>query len=157
MNRFKPLQTQYVQGFFEPERATSLFEHLRTTVSWEDGIRSRKGFTRKAKPLDIEENKRVHDFILEAVQNICSHDYAILGVYLNYYVDGNMWTPSHSHPKQHQIVISLGATRKLIVGKKTFNMSNGDIILFGGSAHEVPKEPEIKDGRISIATFMVPI
>ena len=58
------------------------------------------------------------------------------------------------YPKQCQVVISLGATRTLIIGKKTFSLNNGDVIIFGSSTHGVPKEPTITNGRISIATFM---
>lgn len=79
------------------------------------------------------------------------------GVYLNYYRNGEMWTPNHSRPGTHQLVISLGATRTLEVTKKKIPMKNGDAILFGSATHGVPKEPEITTGRISIATFMRPV
>jgi quercetin dioxygenase-like cupin family protein len=75
---------------------------------------------------------------------------------LNRYRNGDDFTPSHSHPRQHQIVVSLGASRTLKVGAKNYRLSHGDVILFGSSAHEVPKEPECKSERISIAVFMAP-
>src|SRR6185437_2683573 len=56
---------------------------------------------------------------------------------------------------QIQCVISLGTTRILKVGKKNYQMGNGDIIFFGSSSHGVLKEPGITTGRISIATFCV--
>jgi hypothetical protein len=79
-----------------------------------------------------------------------------LGAYINYYRDGNDWAPSHSHPKQVQMIISLGTTRNLIVGTKTYILNSGDMIIFGSSTHQVHVEPEVTEGRISIATFMVP-
>lgn len=83
--------------------------------------------------------------------------YQILGIYLNYYKDETMYTPSHSH-KTHQLVLSLGETRTLIVGSKQYMMEHNSCILFGKSSHKVPKELEKKKkGRISIATFMLPI
>lgn len=59
----------------------------------------------------------------------------------------------YSHPGLVQIVISFGATRTLIIGKKEYNSKNGNVFIFGSSTHGVPKEPKIKDGRISIALF----
>ena len=67
-----------------------------------------------------------------------------------------MYTPNHSHKGSHQLVISLGGKRTLTIGKKKFPMKNGDAIIFGGSTHGIPKEPNAQEGRISIATFMIP-
>jgi hypothetical protein len=89
------------------------------------------------------------------INNEVSIDYYILGVYINYYRDGNDWTPNHSHPKQVQLIISLGATRTLTIGKKDYLMESGDVAIFGSSIHGIRKEPEVKEGRISIATFML--
>jgi hypothetical protein len=75
-------------------------------------------------------------------------------IYLNYYENGEMWTPNHSHSGTHQLVISLGCPRTLQVTKKDYRMENGDAILFGSAIHGVPKEVNVKKGRISIATFM---
>lgn len=76
------------------------------------------------------------------------------GVYLNYYRDGNDWTPNHTHPGTTQLVLSLGATRGFVYGKSTYNVNNGDIVIFGATTHGVPKQPDIKEGRISIALFL---
>ena len=54
------------------------------------------------------------------------------------------------------MVISLGATRTLNVGKTAYQMHSGDLIMFGSDEHGVPREPQVLEGRISIATFMVP-
>jgi hypothetical protein len=81
--------------------------------------------------------------------------YLIQGIYLNYYENGDHHTPNHSHKGTHQLVISLGQTRTLNVGGKDYSMENGDAIIFGGSVHGVPKDNSV-NGRISIATFMVP-
>ena len=76
--------------------------------------------------------------------------YAVLGLYVNYYEDGKMYTPNQG------TLLSLGCDRVLVVGKKEYNMKNGDAIIFGSSVHGVPKS-ETKEGRISIATFMMEI
>jgi len=150
--------TTHYPGLIDSNYASSLYVHLRDSTQWIDGIKSVKGFTRKAKPLSKGDNKAV-DYIIDTVCiNVKKHcdGYTLDGIYLNYYRNGNDWTPSHSHPGQRQIVISLGATRKLIVGKKTYPQANGYVIIFGSSSHEVPKELEIKEGRISIALFFTP-
>ena len=118
------------------DTSTALYHHLLYNINWIDGIPSKNSFTRK-------------------VMNELKLENIILGVYLNYYVDGKMWTPNYSHPKQKQIIISLGTTRKLFIAKKQYNSANGDVIIFGSSIHGVQKEPEITGGRISIAIFML--
>jgi alkylated DNA repair dioxygenase AlkB len=84
-------------------------------------------------------------------------DYLVYGIYLNYYKNGDMYTPNHTHLKTHQLVISLGASRTFTIGKKTMTLNSGDAVLFGSAVHGVPKDSSVVDGRISIATFMSPI
>lgn len=131
-------------------------------VTWVKGIRSKNGPTRLVKPIDLAQDddisQTIKSVVISALDSIpLQYNYAILGTYLNYYKDGSMYTPNHSHPKQHQLVISLGATRTLKIGQKEYKMANGDVILFGSSTHGVPIEPSVKEGRISIATFMIPV
>ena len=85
-----------------------------------------------------------------------TNQFDLVGIYLNYLKDGTHYVPSHSHKGMVQLVISLGADRTLTVGAKDYRLKNGDVIIFGASAHAVPPETNLKDGRISIATFMVP-
>jgi hypothetical protein len=40
------------------------------------------------------------------------------------------------------------------VGKKDYSMKSGDAILFGSSIHGIPQNPDIINGRISIAIFI---
>ena len=155
------MKTLFKERILHMDTATELYDYLKNEVKWEDGIRSRKGFTRKAKSVDTESKIFIE---LSGYLNIAyegltgsslESDYFVLGIYLNYYENGEMYTPNHSHPGTQQLILSLGATRTLNVGKKSFNMSNGSAILFGSAVHGVKKE-KVNDGRISIATFMVP-
>ena len=152
-----PLRTGFLKGAVKPDEASSIFVLLRDSIEWEDGVPSRKhGFTRKAKALSVGDYPLLDSLIVNTLRKLTNTNYAIMGVYLNYYENGNMFTPNHSHPGSHQMVISLGETRVLTVGKKEYPMSNGDAIIFGSSIHGVPKSTSDK-GRISIATFMIPI
>jgi hypothetical protein len=139
--------------------STGYYNYLRDNIQWEEGVKSRKtGFTRLAKPLNVGDNQVV-DYILADVFNKLSftNKYQILGIYLNYYKDGTHHTPSHTHKGMTQLVVSLGATRTLKVGSKNYQLNNGDVIIFGSSAHSIPIESNVTEGRISIATFMIPI
>ena len=134
---------------------------FRDNVTWREGVRSKKGFTRKAAPINLdddENNYGLKEFVTTMLtrMGIDPSSYDIEGTYLNYYEDGSMWTPNHTHPGLHQLVISLGASRTFVLGKKTYTVNNGDVIIFGSAVHGVPKEPEVTEGRISIATFMRP-
>lgn len=142
----------------DAEIAFKLYEQLSKEIKWENGIKSRiHGFTRKAKTVSIHDPlfKQLIPYINDSLDKLnVSENFAIFGIYLNFYENGEMYTPNHSHKGTQQLVISLGATRQLVVGKKTFSMKNGDAIIFGSAIHGVPKEDNVKNGRISIATFM---
>jgi hypothetical protein len=160
MSRRPALRTQIIPSALDEKEGTELYASLLQTIAWEDGIKSKKGFTRLAKSIDLSEYPQIEQFVLRTLTEKCKtgcQGYDIYGVYLNYYRNGEMWTPNHSHPGTHQLVISLGATRTLTVGKKNVPMKNGDAILFGSAIHGIPKEPSVSEGRISIATFMRPV
>lgn len=154
------ITTKHFKQVIPNNVALSAFEFLRDNVDWIQGIRSRTGPTRLAKPLDPTDlDDPVTCVVMNLIETAVTKaeilgNFRINGVYLNYYQDGKMWTPNHSHPKSCQIIISLGATRTLEIGKKKYPQKNGDLTIFGSSVHGVPKEPEILGGRISIATFM---
>lgn len=152
------VKTMHVRSALTDEAATVLYQQLKDGLPWRDGIPSRRhGFTRKACALDPE---RLPSNILDALRvaaNALGQSHAFIrGVYVNYYENGTHWTPNHSHPGSVQWIISLGATRTLTVGKKQLSMANGDLALFGGGIHGVPREPDIHEGRISIAVFTDP-
>lgn len=155
-NKMK-IQTIYKKGVFDSDECVAMYEYLKENISWDDGIPSRiHGFTRKAKTLSISVDSSIKNFVCRAI-GACNHPQLlidnVLGVYLNYQRDGNDYTPNHSHKNSIQLVIAFGATREFIIGSKKYMMESGDVIVFGSSIHGVPKNPEIKDGRISIATF----
>ena len=148
--------TNYKTNVLPNEEATNLFIFLKNNIVWEEGIRSKKGFTRKAKTLTMGCIPQVDDAVIKILSQMTKISYAINGIYLNYYENGEMWTPNHSHKGSHQLIISLGQTRTLNVAKKKYQMENGSAIMFGSSIHGVPKDNS-KEGRISIATFMTPV
>jgi hypothetical protein len=151
---FVMVRTTILKGVINKNESLALYEYLKDEIEWESGILSKKGFTRLAKPIALGEYPEVDIQISNVLNKMgCTGEYLIYGIYLNYYVNGDMWTPNHSHQKTQQLVISLGETRKLSVSKKVYEIESGDAILFGSSVHGVPKE-ENKGGRISIATFM---
>jgi len=146
-----------VKDVLEKDSAKELYLYLKKNVPWEDGIRSKSGHTRKAYSVQLGDS--VSEFVLGpillAMKSFNLETNTMMGIYLNYYVDGNSWTPNHTHKNSNQLVISLGTTRTLEVGKKSFEMESGQAILFGSSVHGVPKDESIKRGRISIAVFLV--
>jgi hypothetical protein len=156
----KPTRTVFVKECLDREICLETFTLLKDHPpfgQWDEGpysINIRKNQpTRKAKAIDygaIPMVKLLIDQALEKLDGI----WFVNGVYLNYYRDGNDWTPNHSHKDTCQMIISLGGTRTLSVGKKPYPMSNGDVILFGHGMHGVPKE-DTQEARISIAVFMV--
>lgn len=155
------IKTLHFKELLTKETADSLYSYLKDNIKWEESIKAKaKGYTtsRLGKALDFEEDEKVDDTVAAVLQSLnLPYNLVLLSIYLNYYRDGNDMSPAHSHPKQCQIIISLGATRILTIGKKEYHLANGDVIVFGSSTHSIPLMPEVKDGRISIALFTVPI
>lgn len=148
------IMTKYHPKLIAEDTATEIFSYLRDNLAWGEGVRSKYGFTRQAAPMQLGENEILDAIILDTFVKLEVTAARLLGIYVNYYRDGNDWCPNHTHKDTKQIVISLGATRHLQVGTKEYPMGNGDVIIFGASLHGVAKEPECKQGRISIALLM---
>lgn len=157
-------KTQIIENAISKEEANNLYNYLKDNVPWVESIRSKKdkengGFTRLGCSIDIEDYPNIevtlHNIINKISQNY--KGYIIGDIYLNWYKNGTMWSPNHSHKGVHSLVISLGATRKFVLGKKVINVKNGDAVMFGTAVHGIPKQPEVTEGRISIAAFLVPI
>lgn len=210
------MKTLYIPNGIPDSVASYYYETLRTSIKWETpsqhGIHSRHGNTRKAYkvtndstilPLLQEIFSAISPTVMTTICKETNYNYMDRGeCYLNYYENGEMFTPSHDHPGQVQLIISLGATRTLEIDENTqsmgntqmqckfvasrgknrnipcpkgvwkrnlcpshffsdlkknsqkYSLNNGDLILFGENFHNVPREPEINDGRISIALFL---
>ena len=146
--------TKYNPKLLDDNYCTALYYHFKYNIEWVDGVRSKKGFTRKARPINFNQDVNLDELINRTLSKLEISRVSILGIYLNYYRNGNDWTPNHSHPKQRQVVISLGAPRTLELGSKSYDMDNGDVIIFGSSIHGVPKQPDRTKGRISVALFL---
>lgn len=147
----KRVQTKHL-SFLPEEQAWNYYYTLLNNFQWTDGIKN----TRKACHYKIGTWDLLDELIYNSIKQLYdqSEHEIILGIYMNYYRDGNDYTPSHTHPKQKQVIISLGATRILQIGSKEYKMKNGDIACFGSSSHGIAKDPLCKDGRISIAIFL---
>jgi hypothetical protein len=161
MMQIKTVVSVVYRNLIDTLESKEMYKYIKKNTDWKNEIKSRgKHDTRKsyAYPFPMSdvkhEDTKISQFIISVIcklklpTNIVNE-----GVYLNYYKDGNDFTPAHSHVGQMQIVISLGATRTLIIGKKEYSLNSGDVIVFGSSVHSVPKEPKVTRGRISIATF----
>lgn len=154
------ISTEHFSALMDATTATTIFEYLRDNVDWEDGIRSRSGPTRLAKSLSLNSDELVKSGVMNVLTSLSRQSknskalstMVLLGLYLNFYRNGDDWTPTHSHKGSMQIIISLGGTRTLQIGKKDYPMANGDVAFFGGANHGVPKQSDVEP-RISIALF----
>lgn len=158
-----PIKTKYVENVLEKDEAMALYLNIRDNIQWKEGIRSRHGFTRLAYGIDPCDLPQIYPELYNVILDVSTKlglmtedTPLLLGfVYLNYYRNGNDYTPQHSHKNTKQLIISLGETRNLTVAKKTYSMTNGSAIVFGSSIHGVPKDDRINEGRISIAVFIL--
>lgn len=162
-SKIKRTITKLYKSHVDEDYAWQLYYTMREELDWVEGVRSKRtGFTRYAYSMASLVDPRIETtlshtiagLILKVLSDLDISVDKCLDVYINYYEDGSNYTPNHSHNNTDQVVISLGATRTLTIGTKRYEMNNGDVIIFGSSVHGVPKEPHVKEGRISIALFI---
>jgi hypothetical protein len=155
--------TRFFRNLITEVQAEELLFHIEQNTEWEDGPRSRKGFTRKAIGIDVDalygllvlfpvEDKTVWDLVKETIDSYSVRT-RCNGAYINYYRNGEDWTPNHTHKNTSQFVLSLGETRTLQIGKNSHQINSGDAVLFGSSVHGICKDDSTKP-RISIALFL---
>lgn len=165
------IMTKHYSSLLDSKQCDIWYTTLRDSIKWQESIKSKKGFTgtcdqkimdavkkrkgltRLACPFNFGENKIIDNILIQTCEKLKIDINSIYGIYVNYYKNGIMWTPSHSHPNSKQLIISLGTTRTLKVGTRNYEMNNGDAIIFGSSQHQVPPSDSEK-GRISIACFI---
>jgi hypothetical protein len=146
-----------IKGVLDSDEATAWYLYLKENIEWEEGVKTRFGVkTRLAYSVRENEYPEIIQLIQKVLNKVCTikSKISIYGVYLNYYLNGTMYTPNHSHAGTVQLVISLGATRTFVLGSKESKIENGDVAIFGSTIHGVKKDSVIKDGRISIACFI---
>lgn len=150
------VSTAVLKSTLDQQACLDTYAWLRDNVQWVDGIRSRSGPTRKAHSVDWESDvfEVISPLVVSAMFDCGLTNVTISDIYINYYRDGDDWTPTHSHKGTTQVIISLGADRVLNIGSKSYILSNGDVAMFGASVHGVPKDLSVVDGRISIAIFI---
>ena len=142
-----------LKNYFDQSIADDLFNQL-INLPWHDGIRTRYGgITRKA--YRIDHGTHLFYYLSQYISSILLQYPMgnVAGFYLNLYENEDMYTPTHKHVGSNQLVISLGATRSLLIGKQNIVCENGDVIIFGEQPHSVPKTNTHVGQRISIATF----
>ena len=155
----KNTKTQHFKNLLDEKTATYYYNLFKDGIDFDKGIKDKyKKETRPAKDLEslYEDDpivKPLESLIFDVLSKIKFGNSIIVGQYMNFYVNGNSYAPIHSHPGLVQVIISFGTTRKLQIGKKTYLSGNGDVFVFGSSPHGIIKEPDVKDGRISIALF----
>src|SRR6266496_1441330 len=126
-------KTQTLKKVVPEIKTKELYNYLKNNIDWEESIKSKRdkengGFTRWGCLIEVEDHPIVYDTVLKVIDKIeksKSHKgYIIESVYLNYYENGKMWSPNHTHAGLHSLVISLGATRNFVLGKKVLDFED---------------------------------
>lgn len=132
-------------------------------VQWGDGIKTRYGnFTRYQSHLvsccDVVQHE-VIKALEKGLSQVClSFDtIEVEGIYLNYYRDGKDYCPNHKHNDSKQMILSLGAVRKLNIRinekMEHFQLQSGSVLFFGDQEHGMTSQQSINESRISVVLF----
>ena len=88
----KRCRNTFRKNILNDELSAMIYNYLRDAVIWEEGVRSKKGFTRKAKSLSPENtDPNIISLIDHCVSRLTNTNYLILGIYLNYYENGEVF------------------------------------------------------------------
>jgi hypothetical protein len=147
------MKTIHIKHAIDSETASAYFTFLHDALSWQHSIKN----TRKGEAIDLQQFPEIEHLVLDLIEKHSPVEkMLVLGLYANLYRDGNDYAPSHKHLGQMQFIISLGETRQLKVGTKTYTLENGDLCIFGAASHTLLKDPSVTKPRISIAVFTIP-
>src|SRR5438874_7438317 len=96
------VRTIYRKGVISTDIASAAYFHLRDNIQWIEGVRSKHGFTRLARPVAYGKNAVV-DYLIQLA--LGEETINISCIYINYYKDGSHWCPNHTHPGTKQTII----------------------------------------------------
>jgi hypothetical protein len=75
--QMKSCKTTFKKQVLNQDFATSLYNLLENTIEWDEGVRSRKGFTRKAKALRLGMIPEVDEAIAIALSSLTNTSYDV--------------------------------------------------------------------------------
>jgi hypothetical protein len=151
----KKCATTYSPAFLDPEVGLKFYAMLKDSIPWEPVIRDKKLLS-KGKVVELNEYLDVLDMVMHCLNSMATRAYAVHSIHLNLYETGAMVFPYSTHQGTHHLIIALGCTRTLFVGKKRYQLNNGDAILFGYGYYRIP-EQTTTEGTILITVFMQPV
>jgi len=164
---FEPFKPVQVIRNFAPN--TGLYNILRKAIDWEPAmLRKFNPVTKEVTWHDMSSHGRMVfsfdslrtgiqplDNILESVQASLEITDPAPRVHLNKYSSGRAKIGEHEHDFWSAI-LSFGASRVMFVEKQPVVLHDGDLLVFGTHRHGIPKQPIIREGRISVAIFYHP-
>lgn len=165
--KFEPFKPVQLIRNFAPR--TGLYNILRKELNWVPAVlRKRNKDTGTVTVTQKKTGKRMNcsfrslrtgvpalDELLESVRislNIQDPDAYLV---CNYYANGRSTIGNHQHDFWSAI-LTFGASRVMLVDNRPVVLHDGDLIVLGTQKHGIPKQPHIKQGRVSIAVFYHP-
>lgn len=159
---------QQIQKFINKEDALTYYSLLKDNISWKVWPFSPN--SRTVYHFQIGENKIVDDILLNLKSQIEKHfSINIIGIFCNYYKDGNNFCPYHKDSYGTNVytltLCEEGGEREILIksdikGSKatSYKIENGDLYVLTESLnsthkHSIPKRKNITKGRISIVFF----
>lgn len=148
--------------------APDMYSQCATAIPWRQAVvRRRNNQTGELTVTEVASNRQDCVFSglrtglaqLDAVLERVCRDFDIEdpGAHLvcNWYPDGRASIGAHSHPFWSAI-LSFGEPRVFMLDGEPFLLGDGDLLVFGTQKHGVPKMPDVRDGRLSVAIFWFP-
>ena len=150
------------KGYINTEEAEQIYRILKKHVPWNEGVKTRYGKTSRLQCSLDDCQLKIRLPLTNIISKILDRN-VVLGIYLNYYRNGNDYCPKHKHTDTKQMIISLGSTRVMKINNVDYEINSGDVVLFDDEEHSIDRikedgeSRECMEGRISIAVFYVDI
>src|SRR5579872_2316870 len=96
------ISTKHYAGIVDSQTAIEVYNYLRDNIEWEDGSRSKKGYTRKIRLISLGDDSIVDTVIENVMIRLCIDKSKIKSLYLDYYRNSNDWCPNRTHKNTKQ-------------------------------------------------------
>lgn len=145
---------EYIPKFYNKD----IYQNLQTELEWNYHNYFKRHFCH------YQEGSPTLDKVLDHLEKY--KNVQVLGVFANYYKDGNEYAPYHKDKYGCTVAsISFGADRDFYfkhdkTGERIhYPLSNGDLLIFGEKVndnykHSVPKRANVDKGRICLTIFI---
>lgn len=151
----------YVKNVLFKEYTDAILKYLRDNIEWKVYYNLNNKILRKVQIFKINENLILDDIIQTCLFSLSNKQADlkfkfenIVSIYLNYLSDGSNYIPDQIHHGFKEILIFLGADRKIMIADHHFHCFSGDFLIFDSTNNGIRKYCNVFKETLIIHLFL---